>query len=132
MVIADTVSVVQVHELDHIVLNVADVERSLAWYTDLLGLAADRVEEWRAGDAPFPSVRVNDRCVIDLFDVGRTGENMNHVCLVVDRADVDAVASDDRFHVVDGPGSRWGARGDGWSVYVVDPDGNTVELRSYA
>ena len=56
---------------------------------------------------------------------------MNHFCLVVDRADVDAVADDDRFDVVDGPGPRWGARGDGWSVYVTDPDGNTVELRSY-
>jgi catechol 2,3-dioxygenase-like lactoylglutathione lyase family enzyme len=132
MVVAGTVVPVQVHELDHIVLNVADVERSLAWYTELLGLAPDRVEQWRAGDAPFPSVRVNDRCVIDLFDVDRNGENMNHVCLVVDRADVDAVANDDRFDVVDGPGARWGARGDGWSVYVVDPDGNTVELRSYA
>jgi catechol 2,3-dioxygenase-like lactoylglutathione lyase family enzyme len=33
--------------------------------------------------------------------------------------------------VVDGPGRRYGARGDGWSVYVLDPDGNTVELRAY-
>jgi catechol 2,3-dioxygenase-like lactoylglutathione lyase family enzyme len=121
----------QVHELDHIVLNVTDVERSLAWYTGLVGLAPDRVDAWRAGEVPFPSVRVNDRTIIDLFEVPRTGENMNHVCLVVDRSDVDAAANDDRFDVVDGPGNRWGARGHGWSVYVVDPDGNTVELRSY-
>ncbi len=120
-----------VHELDHIVLNVTDVERSLAWYTGLLGLAPDRVDAWRAGEVLFPSVRVNDRTIIDLFEVARTGENMNHVCLVVDRSDVDAVANDRRFDVVDGPGNRWGARGDGCSVYVVDPDGNTVELRSY-
>jgi catechol 2,3-dioxygenase-like lactoylglutathione lyase family enzyme len=122
---------VQVHELDHIVLNVTDVERSLTWYTELLGLAPDRVDAWRAGEVPFPSVRVNDRTIIDLFEVARTGENMNHLCLVVDRSDVDAAANDDRFDVVDGPGNRWGARGHGWSVYVVDPDGNTVELRSY-
>jgi catechol 2,3-dioxygenase-like lactoylglutathione lyase family enzyme len=120
-----------VHELDHVVLDVGDVERSLAWWVDLLGLAPDRVDAWRAGEVMFPSVRINDRCIIDLFHVERTGENMNHVCLVVDRADVDAVAADDRFDVVDGPGSRWGARGDGWSIYVSDPDGNTVELRSY-
>ena len=117
--------------LDHIVLNVADVDRSLAWYTDLLGLEGDRVDEWRAGRVAFPSVRVDDGCVIDLFEVERSGDNMNHFCLVVDRADVDAIATDDRFTVVDGPGPRWGARGDGWSVYVLDPDGNTVELRSY-
>jgi catechol 2,3-dioxygenase-like lactoylglutathione lyase family enzyme len=121
----------RVHELDHIVLDVADVERSLAWYTDLLGLAPDRVDEWRAGLAPFPSVRINERCIIDLFAGSPTGENMNHVCLVVDPADVDAVAADERFDLLDGPVPRWGARGDGRSVYVRDPDGNTVELRSY-
>ena len=121
----------QVRELDHIVLNVSDVERSLAWYTERLGLTPERVDEWRAGNAPFPSVRITDRCIIDLFGVERTGENLNHLCMVVDRADVDAVVADERFDVVDGPGHRWGARGDGWSVYVTDPDGNTVELRSY-
>ena len=34
-------------------------------------------------------------------------------------------------HVIDGPATRYGARGNGWSVYVHDPDGNTVEFRSY-
>ena len=51
--------------------------------------------------------------------------------LVVDADDVASVVSDPRFEVVDGPGPRWGARGVGTSVYVSDPDGNTVELRSY-
>lgn len=121
----------QVRALDHIVLDVADVERSLAWYSGLLGLTPERVDAWRAGDVPFPSVRVDDRCIIDLFAVTPSGRNLNHFCLVVDRADVDAVAADERFTVVDGPGRRWGARGDGYSVYVEDPDGNVVELRSY-
>lgn len=119
------------HEIDHIVLNVADAERSLAWFTDLLDLDEVRVDEWRSGSAPFPSARIHAGCIIDLFEVERTGENLNHVCLVVDRADVDAVVDDDRFEVVDGPGPRFGARGDGWSVYILDPDHNTVELRSY-
>ena len=121
----------RVHDLDHIVLNVSDVERSLGWYRDLLGLAPDRLDEWRRGDVPFPSVRVNDKCVIDLFGTERSGENMNHLCLVVDRGEVDAIATDPRFDVIDGPVQRWGARGDGTSVYVRDPDGNVVELRSY-
>lgn len=121
----------QVRRIDHIVLNVSDAERSLAWYRDLLGLTPDRVDEWRAGDAPFPSVRVNDTFIIDLFTADRTGENLDHLCLVVEPGDVDAIAADDRFDVVDGPGRRWGACGDGRSVYVRDPDGNTVELRSY-
>ncbi len=123
----------RVRELDHIVLNVGDVERSLAWYTERLGLAGVRVAEWRAGTVPFPSVRVSDGCIIDLFaadtPVGRG--RLDHFCLVADRADVDRIATDDDFTVVDGPGPRFGARGDGWSVYVSDPDGNTVEIRSY-
>ena len=121
-------------ELDHVVLNVADVERSLAWYTELLGLDGVRVDEWRAGDVPFPSVRVNAGCIIDLFatDDPTVGDgNMNHFCFRADRGDVDAIVADCRFTVVDGPGPRFGARGDGWSVYVTDPDGNTVEVRSY-
>lgn len=122
----------RVHELDHLVLDVADVERSIAWYVGLLGLTPARIDEWRVGDAPFPSVRVTDRCVIDLFERAPTGENVNHICLVVDPDDVDAIAADDRFDVIDGPVPRWGARGDGRSVYVRDPDGNTVELRSYS
>lgn len=121
----------RVRRLDHIVLNVGDVERSLTWYTDLLGLAPERVDEWRAGSAPFPSVRIDEGSIIDLFDVAPSGENLNHLCLVVDRGDVDAIAADERFEVVDGPARRWGARGDGYSVYVRDPDGNTVELRGY-
>ncbi len=117
--------------LDHLVLRVADVERSLAWYTGVLGLPGVRVEAWRRGEVPFPSVRVNDATIIDVFGAERSGINMDHLCLVVDRADVDAIASDERFVVVGGPGHRFGARGDGWSIYVLDPDGNTVELRSY-
>ncbi|HSJ91502.1 MAG TPA: VOC family protein [Ilumatobacter sp.] len=121
----------RVRQLDHIVLNVADVERSLAWYTGMLGLEPERVDEWRAGEVPFPSVRVDDACIIDLFGVEPSGENMNHFCLVVEPGDVEAVAADDRFEHVSGPVRRWGARGDGWSVYVRDPDGILVELRSY-
>lgn len=123
----------EIRELDHIVLNVTDIERSLAWYTDLLGLAGVRIEEWRQGRAPFPSVRVSDGCIIDLFaaDQVAASTNLNHFCLVASRGDVDAITGDDRFAVVDGPGPRFGARGDGWSVYVQDPDGNTVEIRSY-
>jgi catechol 2,3-dioxygenase-like lactoylglutathione lyase family enzyme len=120
-----------VHELDHLVLNVEDVERSLAWYTGLLGLTPERVDDWRAGQVPFPSVRINEGTIIDLMTIERTGHNVDHICLVVDRGDVDAIADDSRFDVVVGPVDRWGARGSGWSVYVTDPDGNTVELRSY-
>jgi catechol 2,3-dioxygenase-like lactoylglutathione lyase family enzyme len=117
--------------LDHVVLNVADVERSLAFYCDELGLAPERVEEWRRGEVLFPSVRVDAHTIIDLLAVARTGENADHLCLVVEPIDLEAVKASGRFDVVDGPATRFGARGDGTSLYVKDPDGNTVELRHY-
>src|SRR4051812_38687781 len=122
---------VHVVELDHIVLNVTDPERSLAWYCDELGLTPDRADEWRKGDAPFPSARVNDHTILDFFQVERTGENMNHVCLVIDPVDLDELKDSGRFDVVSGPSKVYGAQGYGVSIYVRDPDGNTVELRHY-
>jgi len=117
--------------LDHVVLNVADVERALAFYCVELGLAPVRVEEWRQGDAPFPSARVDAFTIIDFLAQPRTGENADHICLVVEAVDLDAVKASGRFEVVDGPGTRFGAQGDGTSLCVRDPDGNTVELRHY-
>ena len=124
-------SAVQVLGFDHLVLNVSDAERSLAFYCDELGLAPVRVEEWRRREVFFPSVRVDASCIIDLVELPRTGDNADHFCLVVDGVDFDALKESGRFEVVDGPDRRFGARGDGTSLYIRDPDGNTVELRSY-
>jgi catechol 2,3-dioxygenase-like lactoylglutathione lyase family enzyme len=125
---------VKVVELDHLVLNCANVDRSLAWYCGALGLEGVRVDEWRAGTAPFPSVRINDRTIIDLVAGERSGVNMDHVCLVIDPTDLTALAATGEFDVLgDGPISGlFGARGLATSLYVRDPEGNTVELRSYA
>jgi catechol 2,3-dioxygenase-like lactoylglutathione lyase family enzyme len=122
---------IRVTGLDHIVLNVADVERSLGFYLDELGLEPVRVEEWRVGQAPFPSARVDGGTIIDLLAADRSGVNADHFCLVVEAMDFDALKESGRFHVVDGPDKRFGARGDGVSLYIRDPDGNTVELRYY-
>ncbi|MFD8275384.1 VOC family protein [Streptomyces flaveolus] len=119
---------------DHLVLNVADVERSLAFYTGPLGLDPVRVEEWRDGKAPFPSVRVSPTTIIDLVEApadGERGSNVDHICLVVEPLDWQQVVDSGVFTVLDGPGERFGARGTAVSLYVEDPDGNTVELRWY-
>lgn len=125
---------IHVTGFDHLVLRCADVEQSLAWYVDELGLQPVRVEEWRAGAAPFPSVRISPEAIIDLIprrgDVGE--RNVDHMCLVASRATIEAIDGDrHRFRVVDGPDTRFGARGDGWSIYIQDPDDNVVELRTY-
>ena len=116
---------------DHLVLNVADVERALAFYTGPLGLQPERVEEWRSGRAPFPSVRVSPGTVIDLVHGPRGDANVDHICLVVEPLDWHEVVDSGTFTVLEGPGPRWGARGSAQSVYVQDPDGNTLELRWY-
>jgi catechol 2,3-dioxygenase-like lactoylglutathione lyase family enzyme len=122
---------VRVQGFGHVVLTVADVERSLAWYVDELGLEPLRVDEWRRGEVLFPSVRVTPETIIDLFKGERSGVNLDHLCLVVEPTDLEAVRASGRFDVVDGPARRWGAQGDGTSLYVRDPDGNVVELRHY-
>ena len=112
-------------------MNTVDPERSLAWYTQVLGLETERVEEWRQGQAPFPSVRINPDTIIDLFQVERTGENMNHLCLVMPADDWEAMLAAGDIPVESGPSKVFGARGIGESIYTRDPDGNLVELRRY-
>ncbi|MFE6775183.1 VOC family protein [Streptomyces sp. NPDC057702] len=119
---------------DHLVLTVDDIERSLAFYCGPLGLTPVRVDEWRAGTAPFPSVRISPTSIIDLVRRDETavrGTNVDHICLVVEPLDWQQVIDSGRFTVLAGPGERFGARGAAQSLYVADPDGNTVELRWY-
>jgi catechol 2,3-dioxygenase-like lactoylglutathione lyase family enzyme len=115
---------------DHLVLNVGDVHRSLAFYVGTLGLTPERVAEWEAGEVFFPSVRIDATTVLDLMQLDRSGQNVDHLCLVVDD-DIDALAAREDLVIEAGPGERWGAQGNARSIYLRDPDGNLVELRRY-
>ncbi|WP_328910182.1 VOC family protein [Streptomyces sp. NBC_00234] len=121
----------RVKAFDHLVLNVQDVERALEFYCGPLGLEPVRVEEWRAGKVPFPSVRVSRTTIIDLLDRPRGTSNVDHICLVVEPLDWQQFIDSGALTVLEGPVGRFGARGEAQSVYVQDPDGNTVELRWY-
>ena len=124
--------------IDHIVLKSSDVERSLAFYTDALGLEPLRVEEWRKGEVRFPSVRISGATIIDLFPTDdppgpAEGQQLDHCCLVLERGSLDEVlAKVESFGLEPGPKqSRWGAQGRGESSYVAGPEGVTIELRHY-
>jgi catechol 2,3-dioxygenase-like lactoylglutathione lyase family enzyme len=117
--------------IDHIVLRVGDVRRSVAWYREHLGLEPVRLDEWEQGTVPFVSVRVDEATIIDLIHGERSGTNVDHVCFVVDCDDLDALADSGEFDVVSPPADLFGARGTGRGFYVRDPDGNVVELRRY-
>ena len=134
---------IKITELDHIVLNVSDIDRSLQFYSEVLGLQGERVDEFRAGKVGFPSVRINAGTIIDLFpkkDNSRSvtdeknNGNLNHFCLVAGANDFTGIVGylkENKISVREGPVSRWGARGRATSVYFLDPDGNEIEIRCY-
>jgi catechol 2,3-dioxygenase-like lactoylglutathione lyase family enzyme len=118
--------------IDHVVLIVRDVERSAAWYVDKLGLETARLDEFRRGETPFASIRINQNAVIDLLPGEPEGKNVDHVALVLDPAvDIDQLVASGDFEVRAGPMRIWGAQGYGMGVYVADPDGHVIELKSY-
>ncbi len=116
---------------DHAVLNVSDARRSVAWWVDQLGAEPLRLDEWEAGEVLFPSVRLSEDTIIDLLEVERTGLNVDHICVVVEGADLGAVHRSEAFDTLGPPATLFGARGMGTGLYVRDPDGNVVELRTY-
>ena len=122
----------QIIGFDHVVLICRDVEASLAYYCDVLGLGSADADKWRSGEATFPSVRVSADTIIDLLPGEPDGRNVNHICLVIEPTDMHALAARKELNVVEGPVQRGGAHGLGWSLYVVDPDLHLIELKQYS
>jgi catechol 2,3-dioxygenase-like lactoylglutathione lyase family enzyme len=115
--------------IDHVVLPVDDVEAALAFYCGVLGMEGVRVDLWRAGRVPFASVRAGG-ALLDLM-AGGSAPPLDHVCLRVEGPIEQVVAALEAagVAVAKGPVRRYGAQGDGMSVYVRDPAGNAIELK---
>ena len=125
---------VEVVAMDHIVLRVSDVQRSLDWFITMLGLEPVRADEWQAGACPFPSVRISSDTIIDLIDgnVDHDTRNLDHFCVVVTPQSMDEVRRSTNFDIVRDPDfALFGARGMADGLYIRDPDGNEIELRAY-
>jgi len=128
----------QIRNLDHVVLRVADLDAAMRFYNKVLGCPVERIQDQlglyqlRAGSA-----------LIDIVPLagplgqkggagpGVEGRNMDHFCLRVEPFDADAIIAHLRAHGCDPApvASRYGAEGQGPSIYVTDPDGNVVELK---
>ena len=129
---------IQVREIDHVVLRVRDLERSLRFYVDVLGCQ----EERRIDKLGLIQLRAG-ASLIDLVPVdqtlgraggsapGKEGRNVDHVALRLIELDPDRVRAHLEAHGVEAGeiGVRYGAEGYGPSLYVRDPDENVIELR---
>ena len=127
-----------VQGIDHVVLRVVDVEAMIRFYQDVLECAVER----RLDDMGLIQLRAGSS-LIDLVDVdselgqmggaapGAGGRNMDHLCLRIDPFDEPALRTHLQAHGVEAGdlATRYGAEGIGPSLYIEDPEGNTVELK---
>ncbi|WP_404992050.1 VOC family protein [Cupriavidus pauculus] len=124
--------------IDHLVLRTADVGRLVRFYVDVLGCVVEKEQpafgltQLRAGSALIDLVSLDG-------PLGRAGgagpgvegRNLDHFCLRIDPFDINSLRMHFDIHHIDiGPvEQRYGAQGSGPSIYLKDPDGNTVELK---
>lgn len=116
---------------DHVVIVTPDPETLVAWYVETLGVEPLRLEEWRRGEVLFASLRVSDTFIIDLLQGERSGTNVDHLAIECTDVDLDELAASGTVEVEAGPADLFGAQGIGRGLYLLDPDGNRVELRTY-
>jgi catechol 2,3-dioxygenase-like lactoylglutathione lyase family enzyme len=124
--------------IDHVVIRARDSVGLERFYTEVLGCTVEK----RQDKIGLTQLRAG-RCLIDLVDCagplgqaggappGATGRNMDHLCLRVEPFDGAALQAYLRARGID-PGAvvpRYGAEGDGPSLYLSDPEGNQIELK---
>jgi glyoxylase I family protein len=128
----------RIRDIDHLVLRVIDLDKMLAFYCGVLGCTIER----RQDALGLVQLRAG-RSLIDLVPVdgklgraggaapGAEGRNLDHFCLRIEPFDEKAIRSHLRERGVTAgkAESRYGAEGDGPSMYLTDPEGNVVELK---
>jgi catechol 2,3-dioxygenase-like lactoylglutathione lyase family enzyme len=132
---------VQVHALDHLVINVSDVARSAEWYRKILGM---EIRMFDPGDGKPPrtslmfghqkiNVRPRDADKVEWFTADHQAAGSEDLCFLTKAAPQDVVAHLNACGVAieEGPVARPGARGTLRSVYCRDPDGSLIEISSY-
>lgn len=134
--------------VDHLVLWVADPLASVAFYERALGFRPVRVDEFKAKQVMFPSVRISDETILDLMPLpaaaminkmpgaeGSAGNKLNHLCFAMTKAEVLALQARLAEMGVAIPMKMtkfFGARGLApEAFYFADPDGNVLEARYY-
>jgi len=124
-----------VREIDHIVLRVRNLQRSLAFYCEVLGCTIERdqpklgLTQLRAGRSLIDLVTLDGP--LGAGEPPGAGRNLEHFCVTIVPYEESALVSwlTSRGVPVREPASRYGAEGEGRSFYIEDPDGNHVELK---
>jgi len=133
---------ISITALDHFVLRVRDLEASLSFYRDILDLPIQFLDEYRAAQRPFVSVRIGNQ-LLDLvpdptFDpeAGKMTGGFLHFCVGVPGGQLVRIIpwlKERGVNVLEEqPMPRMGATGMGLSIYITDPDGYVVELKEHA
>lgn len=129
---------IKIREIDHLVLRIVDLERMLAFYCGALGCTVERRQDaiglvqLRAGSSLIDLVPVDGKLgSMGGAAPGAGGRNMDHFCLRVEPFDEAAIRAHLAAHGVTAGQveSRYGAEGEGPSIYLTDPEGNVVELK---
>jgi glyoxylase I family protein len=132
---------IAIREIDHIVLRVVDLDAMIRFYCDVLGCRIERRQDeiglvqLRAGAALVDLVPVDGKLGKSGGAApGREGRNLDHVCFRVEPFDEPAIRAHLAAHgIAAGPAeARYGAEGEGLSIYLDDPENNTIELKGPA
>jgi glyoxylase I family protein len=123
--------------IDHLVLRVRDVARALEFYRDTLGCTVEREQpaqgltQLRAGRSLIDLVTVDGPLGRRPPAAAAGGPNVEHFCLTIVPFDEEALRAYLASHGIEAgePAERYGAEGEGRSIYIEDPDGNRVELK---
>lgn len=123
--------------IDHVVFRVSDLDSALRFYTEVLGVTLEKVQEGiglyqlRAGSSLIDLVPVDGKLgLMGGAGPGREGRNVDHVCFRVLPWDEAAILAHLASHGIEAQVERrYGAEGDGPSIYLTDPDGNGLELK---
>ncbi len=129
---------IRIREIDHVVLRVSNLELMIKFYCDVLGCKIEKRQETfgliqlRAGNSLLDLVSVDGKIgQLGGRAPGPEGLNMDHFCFRIDPFDATLIREHlSRCGVAAGETmSRYGAEGTGPSIYIKDPEGNTVELK---
>lgn len=127
-----------IRNIDHIVLRVKDMDAMLRFYIDVLGCTMEKVQDkiglWqvRAGASLIDLVPVDGKLgSMGGAAPGAEGRNLDHFALRIEPYVEDAIRAHLKAHGVEPgeSGSRYGAEGEGPSIYLRDPEGNMIELK---